>query len=130
MTAARFVKALSTYRLLSGSPAGAECDPDDQDEGVADTCDAAVGSAAERRCHRPGAAARIHRALRGVRTRASDRRADGEAPISHGVGLPRNERGEVIADAPTTVAQAKPTQLEGRRADRLVVFGITGDLAK
>src|SRR5439155_1061117 len=35
MTAARFVKALSTYRLLSGSPAGAECDPDDQDEGVA-----------------------------------------------------------------------------------------------
>ena len=25
---------------------------------------------------------------------------------------------------------AKPPQLEGRRADRLVIFGITGDLAK
>jgi glucose-6-phosphate 1-dehydrogenase len=35
----------------------------------------------------------------------------------------------VIAEAPTTVPEAKPS-LEGRRADRLVVFGITGDLAK
>jgi glucose-6-phosphate 1-dehydrogenase len=35
----------------------------------------------------------------------------------------------VIADAPTTQEAQKP-QLEGRRADRLVIFGITGDLAK
>ena len=35
----------------------------------------------------------------------------------------------MIADAPTTQV-AQPPQLEGRRADRLVVFGITGDLAK
>jgi glucose-6-phosphate 1-dehydrogenase len=36
----------------------------------------------------------------------------------------------VIADAPTTVPQVLPPELEGRAADRLVVFGITGDLAK
>jgi glucose-6-phosphate 1-dehydrogenase len=36
----------------------------------------------------------------------------------------------VIADAPTTVPDVQPSQLEGRHADRLVVFGITGDLAK
>jgi glucose-6-phosphate 1-dehydrogenase len=36
----------------------------------------------------------------------------------------------VIADAPTAVPGAPPPQLEGRPADRLVVFGITGDLAK
>jgi glucose-6-phosphate 1-dehydrogenase len=36
----------------------------------------------------------------------------------------------VSTDAPTTVPKAKPSQLEGRRADHLVVFGITGDLAK
>ena len=35
----------------------------------------------------------------------------------------------MIADAPTTQEAQRP-QLEGRRADRLVVFGITGDLAK
>jgi glucose-6-phosphate 1-dehydrogenase len=35
----------------------------------------------------------------------------------------------VIADAPTA-ALGTPPQLEGRPADRLVVFGITGDLAK
>jgi len=35
----------------------------------------------------------------------------------------------VIADAPATQV-AKPPQLEGRRADHLVIFGITGDLAK
>jgi glucose-6-phosphate 1-dehydrogenase len=35
----------------------------------------------------------------------------------------------VIADAPTA-QEAKRPQLEGRRADRLVIFGITGDLAK
>ena len=35
----------------------------------------------------------------------------------------------MIADAPTIQAAQRP-QLEGRRADRLVVFGITGDLAK
>jgi glucose-6-phosphate 1-dehydrogenase len=35
----------------------------------------------------------------------------------------------VIADAPTA-QEAKRPELEGRRADRLVVFGITGDLAK
>jgi glucose-6-phosphate 1-dehydrogenase len=35
----------------------------------------------------------------------------------------------VIADAPTTQVAQRP-QLEGRRADRLIVFGITGDLAK
>jgi glucose-6-phosphate 1-dehydrogenase len=36
----------------------------------------------------------------------------------------------VSTDAPTTVPKAKSSQLEGRRADHLVVFGITGDLAK
>jgi glucose-6-phosphate 1-dehydrogenase len=36
----------------------------------------------------------------------------------------------VSTDAPTTVPRAKSSQLEGRRADHLVVFGITGDLAK
>jgi len=35
----------------------------------------------------------------------------------------------VIADAPATVTEVA-TQLEGQPADRLVVFGITGDLAK
>ncbi|HEV8460009.1 MAG TPA: glucose-6-phosphate dehydrogenase [Gaiellaceae bacterium] len=35
----------------------------------------------------------------------------------------------MIADAPTA-ALGTPPQLEGRPADRLVVFGITGDLAK
>ena len=35
----------------------------------------------------------------------------------------------MIADAPATQV-AKPPQLEGRRADHLVIFGITGDLAK
>jgi glucose-6-phosphate 1-dehydrogenase len=35
----------------------------------------------------------------------------------------------VIADAPATVTEVAP-QLEGQPADRLVVFGITGDLAK
>jgi glucose-6-phosphate 1-dehydrogenase len=36
----------------------------------------------------------------------------------------------VIADAPTTVPSVQPPNLEGKNADRLVVFGITGDLAK
>ena len=36
----------------------------------------------------------------------------------------------MIADAPTTVPKPQPSRLEGRHADRLVVFGITGDLAK
>jgi len=36
----------------------------------------------------------------------------------------------VIADAPSTVPDIQFSQLEGRHADRLVVFGITGDLAK
>jgi glucose-6-phosphate 1-dehydrogenase len=36
----------------------------------------------------------------------------------------------VIADAPTAAPGTPPPQLEGRPADRLVVFGITGDLAK
>ena len=36
----------------------------------------------------------------------------------------------MIADAPTAARKSLPPQLEGRRADRLVVFGITGDLAK
>jgi glucose-6-phosphate 1-dehydrogenase len=35
----------------------------------------------------------------------------------------------VIADASAT-QMAQPPQLEGRRADQLVIFGITGDLAK
>ena len=35
----------------------------------------------------------------------------------------------MIADAPATQV-AQPPQLEGRRADQLVIFGITGDLAK
>ena len=35
----------------------------------------------------------------------------------------------MIADAPATQV-AQPPQLEGRRADHLVIFGITGDLAK
>jgi hypothetical protein len=36
----------------------------------------------------------------------------------------------VADDASTTVAQAQPSPLERRRADRLAVFGITGDPAK
>ena len=36
----------------------------------------------------------------------------------------------MIADAPATTQVAQPPQLEGRRADHLVIFGITGDLAK
>jgi glucose-6-phosphate 1-dehydrogenase len=36
----------------------------------------------------------------------------------------------VITDAPSSAPKARPTTAEGRRADRLVVFGITGDLAK
>jgi glucose-6-phosphate 1-dehydrogenase len=37
----------------------------------------------------------------------------------------------VIADAPTKLQQAQPSgAAEGARADRLVIFGITGDLAK
>ena len=37
----------------------------------------------------------------------------------------------MIADAPTKTQEAPAsTQVEGTRADRLVIFGITGDLAK
>ncbi len=36
----------------------------------------------------------------------------------------------MTADAPTTAQTGQPPKLEGRPADRLVVFGITGDLAK
>jgi glucose-6-phosphate 1-dehydrogenase len=36
----------------------------------------------------------------------------------------------VIADAPTAAPKVQAPRLEGRPADRLVVFGITGDLAK
>ncbi len=36
----------------------------------------------------------------------------------------------VTADAPAATPAAQPPQLEGRPADRLVIFGITGDLAK
>jgi glucose-6-phosphate 1-dehydrogenase len=36
----------------------------------------------------------------------------------------------VATDASTTTAPLAPPPLEGRRADRLAVFGITGDLAK
>jgi glucose-6-phosphate 1-dehydrogenase len=36
----------------------------------------------------------------------------------------------VITDAPSAAPKARPSTAEGRRADRLVVFGITGDLAK
>jgi glucose-6-phosphate 1-dehydrogenase len=36
----------------------------------------------------------------------------------------------VITDAPSSAPQARPSTADGRRADRLVVFGITGDLAK
>ena len=37
----------------------------------------------------------------------------------------------MIADAPTTLQGVKPSlPAEGTRADQLVVFGITGDLAK
>ena len=51
--------------------------------------------------------------------------------MSRGVALRRNRKGErVIADAPTNVPKPQPSRLEGRHADRLVVFGITGDLAK
>ena len=37
----------------------------------------------------------------------------------------------MIADAPTKLQAAQsPSAVEGARADRLVIFGITGDLAK
>jgi glucose-6-phosphate 1-dehydrogenase len=36
----------------------------------------------------------------------------------------------VAADAPAAIPAAHPSELEGRPADRLVVFGITGDLAR
>ncbi len=36
----------------------------------------------------------------------------------------------MITDAPSSAPKARPSTAEGRRADRLVVFGITGDLAK
>jgi glucose-6-phosphate 1-dehydrogenase len=36
----------------------------------------------------------------------------------------------MTAEAPTTVSEVRSPQLEGRHADCLVVFGITGDLAK
>jgi glucose-6-phosphate 1-dehydrogenase len=36
----------------------------------------------------------------------------------------------VAADAPAAVPATHPSELEGRPADRLIVFGITGDLAK
>ncbi len=36
----------------------------------------------------------------------------------------------VVTDTSTTVPGAQSSSLEGRRADRLAVFGITGDLAK
>jgi glucose-6-phosphate 1-dehydrogenase len=36
----------------------------------------------------------------------------------------------MTAEAPTTVSDVRSPQLEGRHADSLVVFGITGDLAK
>ena len=36
----------------------------------------------------------------------------------------------MTAEAPTTVSEVRSPHLEGRHADSLVVFGITGDLAK
>src|SRR3954471_18888373 len=36
----------------------------------------------------------------------------------------------MTAEAPTTVSQVRSPQLEGRHADSVVIFGITGDLAK
>ena len=36
----------------------------------------------------------------------------------------------MIANAPSTVADVESSHGEGRPADRLVIFGITGDLAK
>jgi glucose-6-phosphate 1-dehydrogenase len=36
----------------------------------------------------------------------------------------------MTAEAPTTVPEVRSPQLQGRHADSLVVFGITGDLAK
>jgi glucose-6-phosphate 1-dehydrogenase len=47
-----------------------------------------------------------------------------------GVRLRPTKGVRVIADAPTTVPKAGPSQFARGPADRLVVFGITGDLAK
>jgi glucose-6-phosphate 1-dehydrogenase len=50
--------------------------------------------------------------------------------MSTGVGFASRRKGTtVIADA-STVQELRAVHLEGRPADLLVVFGITGDLAK
>ena len=51
--------------------------------------------------------------------------------VEEGAG-PRPDRGERVAtDASTTaVPGAQPPRVDGQRADRLAVFGITGDLAR
>src|SRR4029079_13721317 len=55
--------------------------------------------------------------------------ARGGAGRTCALGFDPRKGERVIADAPATQV-AKPPQLEGRRADHLVIFGITGDLAK
>src|SRR5262249_43822258 len=68
--------------------------------------------------HRPGAAAWIHRAHRGARARAPVRRAE--------------ERTHMSVDELTVPTSAAPGGAPpvGKHADRFVIFGITGDLAK
>src|SRR4051794_18619151 len=77
----------------------------------------------ERQRRRPGAATRIHRARRGARARARLDQANRRA---------RGLKGAiVIVDAPTKVEEARESpRVKATHADRLVIFGITGDLAR
>jgi glucose-6-phosphate 1-dehydrogenase len=64
--------------------------------------------------------------MTGSRRRGRTVSTDGFSPV----GLRRTKGERVIADAPTTAAEARSPRAHDRPADRLVIFGITGDLAK
>src|SRR3954469_13161556 len=77
----------------------------------------------ERQRRRPGATARLHRARRGARARARLDQANRRA---------RGLKGATVSvDAPTKVEEGRESpRVKATHADRLVIFGITGDLAK
>src|SRR6476660_5916346 len=78
---------------------------------------------AERKRAGSGSTARLHRTSRGAGARARLRQANGRA-----CGLKGDH---VTVDAPTKVEDVLETaRAESTHADRLVIFGITGDLAK
>src|SRR4051794_34777174 len=77
----------------------------------------------DRQRRRPGATPRIHRARRGARARARLDQANRRA---------RGLKGATVSvDAPIKVEEARESpRVKATHADRLVIFGITGDLAK